>query len=550
MLQKIKSYLFKETKEQFSYTKLGLGILLLFVCGLRLIRNFNNIVDISFDDEVRYLRYGLDLFAQIKNDWGPTYNIWYKFLSLFEQRPIELYLLNYKVVILLTAISFFCFLYSYGMSFAGSLYLSFCLLISNTNIVTYPRISHVVVCFFLSCLVINKLFITSRAKQYIVICFAIFIGVFARPELMLSFMIFLIFTVYQLWKKYKIKEWLLFSLPFIVIMLLLLMVFKLPANTYMGRDRLYGVFCQHYTIKYIYTHKADYSIFIDWIAFSKKQFPGCNTFTDILKHYPMVVIHGMITNAKIFVLVILSAISDVLYPKFLYYKKSLELLSLFLVFILLGAGLFSKKKRTIIWQHLKEKKELFFILLVFALSGFISSLVFFPRPHYLLFLLVPVVLVLSVFIDDVIPAKKISLPLILLVALIFLLRIPDISNYKTPHIISGICPNQSYKEFIRTLNQNSKKPHVIFSNILNLSMMTDKNFTDFSAEQDYNNEQSFITQMQQKNVDNILVTEFLLQDRRLSKDSTWQQFIANPQQYGFKKKMPFKDCPTYLLYKE
>jgi hypothetical protein len=550
MILTIKSYLYRKKEEQFSFLKLGVGILILLVCGLRLIRNFNNIVDISFDDEVKYLRYGLDLFDSIKNDWGPTYNIWYKFLSFFEQRPIELYLLNYKVVILLTAISFYLFLYTYGFSFAVSLWVSFCLLISNTNIVTYPRISHVIVSFFLICMVINKLFIKSKAKQYILICFALFTGAFARPELMLSFLIFSVFTGYTIWKKHPIKEWIFFSLPFFGVLVFLLLVFNLPANTYMGKDRLYGVFCQHYTVKYIYTHKADYALFIDWIAFSKEQFPGCETFTDIVKKYPIVVIQGMLTNIKIFVLVILGGIADILYPKYLYYKKALELLSFIVVFVLLSLGLFSKDRRAAIWNELKEKKELFFILLVFALPGFASSVVFFPRPHYLLFLMIPIIVYLSVFLDIVFSGKKIKEYIILILALIFMIKTPDIKTYKTPHIISGTCPNQSYKQFIRTLNQASDKPHVIFSNILNLSMMTDKNFTDFGAEDKYTNDKPFTTHVQEQQIDHILVTEFLLQDRRLKKDTTWLQLIATPEAFGFRKKMLFKDCPTYLLYKE
>ena len=80
--------------------------------------------------------------------------------------------------------------------------------------------------------------------------------------------------------------------------------------------------------------------------------------------------------------------------------------------------------------------------------------------------------------------------------------------------------------------------------------MTDKNFTDFGAEDKYTNDKPFTTHVQEQQIDHILVTEFLLQDRRLKKDTTWLQLIATPEAFGFRKKMLFKDCPTYLLYKE
>ena len=80
--------------------------------------------------------------------------------------------------------------------------------------------------------------------------------------------------------------------------------------------------------------------------------------------------------------------------------------------------------------------------------------------------------------------------------------------------------------------------------------MTDKNFSDFSAEEHYQNDKSFISQLQNNQVDYILVTDFLKQDIRLKKDTTWQQFIREPEQYGFRKEILFKDCTTYLLFKD
>ncbi|MCC6516059.1 MAG: hypothetical protein IT275_06850 [Chitinophagales bacterium] len=550
MLTAVKAFFFQKTEEQFSYAKLCLGILLLLICGIRLLRNFNQLVDISFDDEVKYMRYGLDMFAQIKNDWGPTYNMWYKLLSVFEHRPIELYLLNYKIIILLTASTLFAFLYSYGISFIASMWMALCMLVSNVNIVNYPRISAFVVALFLWCLIINKLFITSKSKQYILICFVLFVAAFARPELMLSFFLFLIFTMYYIYQSKTFKATLVFSIPFIIIIWMLLDIVQLPANTYMGKDRIYGVFCQHYTLKYIYQNKLDYALFIDWIAFSKKQFPNCNTFLDIVKNHPLTVITGILTNAKIFLLVVLASLSEFLYPKFLFYRKYLEILSVVLLIILPLFALIPKQKRQFFWSRVTPERELLLILLVFALPGLVSAFVFFPRPHYLLFLLIPLLYMLSIVLEILFDIKHIRTVWVFVLVGIFFWRMPDMQSYKTPRIISGPCPNQSYKTLIKMLNERNQHQHVIFSNILNLSMMADKNYTDFSAEQDYNNEQTFIEQLKARKVDNVLVTDFLLQDLRLKNDSTWQHFIQYPNKYGFVKKMPFKDCSTYLLYKE
>jgi hypothetical protein len=43
---------------------------------------FQGHLDILLADEAEYLRNGLNLFDKIAKNWGPTYNIWYKLLSI------------------------------------------------------------------------------------------------------------------------------------------------------------------------------------------------------------------------------------------------------------------------------------------------------------------------------------------------------------------------------------------------------------------------------------------------------------------------------------
>ena len=70
-------------------------------------------MDILFGDEAEYMRNGLDLFKIIRNDWGPAYNIWYKFLSFFKSDTIQLYYLNYALGSVLIGLLFFVFLYQH-----------------------------------------------------------------------------------------------------------------------------------------------------------------------------------------------------------------------------------------------------------------------------------------------------------------------------------------------------------------------------------------------------------------------------------------------------
>lgn len=550
MLQKIKKVIYQSDEEQFSFAKLGLGSLALLLLGLKLIRNFNEIVDISFDDEVQYLRYGLDMFEKIRTDWGPSYNLWYKFLSLFEKDAILLYLLNFKVLILVFPISIFIFLYSHRISFILSIWIAACLLISTTNILTYPRVSHFTVCLLLWALSINKLFITSKPKQYIIILFAVYIGAFARPELMLSVVLLTIAFPYILIKKYVLKDYIYFAMPFVLVMLMIYFYIGMPASTYKEIDRTYIAFCQHYTIKYIITHQESFNLFIDWIAFSKEQFPGCETFKDVVLKYPWVVIKGFFFNTGMFLALLAKSTIDTYFPYELFPFKWVQLFSYVLFFIFLLLMLIKKNSRQFIYCKIKENASLVLILVIYVLPSLGSSIVFFPRMHYALLFLPIVSIVVAFIIDAILNTKRIRLFYVITIFIFFLLKIPSVSRYNTPAIVSGRCPNQSYKNLIRDLDKNTKDNHIIFSNIHNFSMMTKGNFKDFGAEYDYDNSKTFALQMEEEKIDHVLVTEFLLDDRRLKKDSTWFYFIQHYEQFGFEKKILFKDCPTYLLYKK
>ncbi|HNF47740.1 MAG TPA: hypothetical protein PLF48_00060, partial [Chitinophagales bacterium] len=86
------------------------GLLLLLFCGIKWALGLPAVMDITFGDEAQYLRYGTDLFHTIHKDWGPSYNIWYKLLSLIQHNNIRLFYFNYQVTAVLCALLLFIFL--------------------------------------------------------------------------------------------------------------------------------------------------------------------------------------------------------------------------------------------------------------------------------------------------------------------------------------------------------------------------------------------------------------------------------------------------------
>ena len=89
---------------------LFLGIALLIVCGIKICWNLQNYMDVLFWDESLYLYRGTCMFDFIPKDWGPSYSLWYKILSLFIQDKIQLYYFNFTFTTILISIALFMLL--------------------------------------------------------------------------------------------------------------------------------------------------------------------------------------------------------------------------------------------------------------------------------------------------------------------------------------------------------------------------------------------------------------------------------------------------------
>ena len=124
-------------------------IIILIICGIKWSVGLENHLDILLGDEAEYLRNGLDLFDRIAKNWGPTYNLWYKFLSIFNSHPIELYYINHKIGAIAVGVLLFLFLIRYNVLITIAFFIAFCYLFSDVNINAWPRVSNFVLIILL-----------------------------------------------------------------------------------------------------------------------------------------------------------------------------------------------------------------------------------------------------------------------------------------------------------------------------------------------------------------------------------------------------------------
>ena len=139
--------------------------------------NLSSVMDILAADEAEYLRNGISLFGKLYKDWGPSYNIWYKFLSLFAHTKVELYYLNYSVTAILSALLLFNILEKYEIHITVALFISGLFFLSEINIQTWPRVSHFVFTLILCGLFFAKYLRYNTQKLFLFSAIAIILSI-------------------------------------------------------------------------------------------------------------------------------------------------------------------------------------------------------------------------------------------------------------------------------------------------------------------------------------------------------------------------------------
>lgn len=526
-----------------------IGIVLLLIAGIKWAWHLPNVMDITFGDEAQYLRYGLDLFEKIQKDWGPSYNIWYKFLSLIQSNPIRLFYFNYQVTAILIAILLFIFLIRYEISFTISLWMSFCFLFTTTVIDTWPRVSHFAVIVLLFFLIAVKK-IQSDAKKLLLITLAFFIAAYARPELFSSFLLMSLVTVFFLVKeRTTYKNWM--PIVFLVasIILLIFFIYQLPANSYKGIDRTYIAFSQHYAINYVIENKANFNPISEWIDFAKSTFGDCTNFGCILQSHPELVLHHALLNVKLYALTLMQFITGVLFPTAIIGKRVIHLLVFVGFLFLLGFVLFDSSCRRKLIQQLKSNSLLLLTLFLFGLPSIGTSIIIFPRQHYLLMHSILLMYLIALVLNSVLKTSNINPVFALILVAVFIVKSPKAQKYNY-YQLDRESKNQCNKKLTEYLtHHNDKKPHTVFSNHLSLSMMLPSNFSDFNTEYEYKPGIQFSTILKKKKIDYIVIRDILMQEKLINRDSTWINFMKSPESYGFKKQIYCDSCASYLLIK-
>ena len=205
---------------------------------------------------------------------------------------------------------------------------------------------------------------------------------------------------------------------------------------------------------------------------------------------------------------------------------------------------FRKKNPRLYLKNLIQERQTLFVILISIIPSLVSSILIFPRPHYLLVVFFFLFIILIIIVgnrDNDFAFKKhyciIGLFLILLVPNKSVLNALP-TKYNGNNVTSTIIK-------IRELNLTDKIK--ITGAEGDYSIYLGDNFATISSY--YKQENDFDDFLKKENFDIIVVTSRLINSRIYCEDKSWKFFMKNYEDCGYIK-IPISKLPRYLLVKK
>lgn len=527
-----------------------IGVVLLILAGIRVYYNIYNYMDIVYGDEVIYMKTGLNMTQQFNRDWGPLYCLWYKLLSFFIHDTITLYYFNFVFIAILATVLIYIAFLAMDIHPLVAFYFALCFICSKAVVPMWPRIS-----LFAISLLMAGIIIVSRLRELylrmLVLCIVLLLASYARPELYLSFIIsVVIFLFYYFAEKIYLKAYSPYHLIlFLLAATLLHFIFWFPSNSYNGYPRNLAAFFQHYMVNMFYLNKATEYDWIYWKDAHKAIFANSDSILSIIIHYPKEFFTHVLLNCKNYTIEIIAKNICVIFP-FLSGMNKLFLSGSVLVFTVSILLLLKKGIRSQFKAVLKSHVFYLVMLAIWGIPTVISSIVIYPREHYIMLnyflFIIPLCLLFSLVANRIQQLQSLKYMLILGVVLIPLLS--SSKNYYfflTDHDKNNMCSRKAL-EHIKNKHLDQHIQYTFFADIHCFIGFLPNNFKEINTIFDKTKDVPFTAILEFNKPDFILVNNCINYSPSMKDDTSWMQFIKNPYAYGYRYEF-VKDCPYYYL---
>lgn len=497
---------------------INLAVLIIF--SLLFISQIYKSLDITLYDESIYMDRGINLLR----DGVPVaqnsslYSIWYFILSLIQSDPIKLQLLNYGITTIFPSLLLYIFLRIKQVNSSFTLFVSFITLFSTLNFEIVTKPYHFALIFFLILISFIEL-IKDNNKKLFYMNIGILLISYIRPEFLSLYWLFNLIYIVYLFRNHQPKKLILYMLISSLLIVIILGVPPINLNGY----RSFFAFGQHFSLNWTTWNNSDIDPWTNWQNITAQNYGSARTVFGAFINNPSMFMRHIITNtlnlptvmAKFFVL-----------P----FSKYPQITSYTLIgSITLAYSVLTKRKSN------TSKIMNYWLIIPFLLIVLVSTIVVYPRNHYVIMAMFLLTIILSIYFDRIITTKNNILLNILYIVLICI----------SPLCFSNISlGNRANVKVIQTIQGIHLKGNI---NILESEGGYDIYLGDnFHRVPEYDKSINFEDFLKQRNINLIVVTSRLQKDIRFKNDKEWLYFLENYQKFGFSKSV-VNNTDIYLL---
>ena len=508
----------KALLKSFFYSADSIIFVLLLVAGIVFTAGFEDSFDISLYDESAYLYSGVNFFKasaprQVEwetvgggvvglppLEWAPLYSLWYYVISIFQPDRIGLFFFNFRLLTIIPPVIFYILFRSYGVSAVTSAAASSIFIFTPANYSIAPKVSHFALCVILSATALAGR-TSSILSAVLVSLFGAMMVTLIRPEYCLSFFISLVlFIMLLFFERQALSKRK--AIVLITCALAFTIIFIAMVNILIHGERSMCAFGQHFSYNWLKSKHFIMDHWTEWKEVMATVFSGADSVAEAFYNNPAAFLCHMADNENeligkipVFSIVVIAC-------SFIYYYPRVR-------------------------SNFFEYRNFLVLCCIFIIPGIVSTIVIFPREHYLLLSggLVAAVSIVLLFSDISGRSKPLIeklVPLLLIaIAMIPFLRFV---NEKLPR------PNLETIKAIRTLKIT------VPVNLLEAEGGYDIYLGDnYRRVAQYSKNQNFNRFMVERKINMIVISNVFQKDVRYREDREWRRFVKNCTSLGFVK---------------
>lgn len=521
--------------KKITWAKIQIDIMFLaalLIAALKCTYQLDTVVDIGLADESIYLHDGVTLLSHGLPcaSYTPLYALWYFLLSLMQPDRVHLYYLNYTILCVLPVLLLYILFRRLQLREVPAFFLSLLFLISSANIPTSPKPSH----FFL--LVILPFFVTafalrSTSSVYATLAAAFLLGSFIRVEALLSFFLIIVWCFYLIARKRLLirtrGERIVVFCVFLSAMLLF--IFAGIPGISCGSERGFTAFAQHFSLNWVRWTGSDANPWTDASRIVSQQFGGAESIFSAAFTNPALFVQHCASNLYTF-LTHLPSLFLLHYNILLTTTataKKMEAGILFLILLMI-VSFFLLRWKKLGFRWGKNACALPPGFAVAMIPFILSSIIIYPRDHYLLIAGTMMILLILSLKPRTLPLfPRVKYPYHILISLVGVLLTPTITSETT---ITPPLPNRRTIEFLQS--QKIQRAVNLFEIEVSTGWYVGENYHSIDL---YRKDEGFIDFTSHHAINMILLTDDLQSNRALTSDLQWNDFLLNFKRYGFSR---------------